>query len=45
MLPYTKKVVTNIRKVDGDNAFWIFFWTCVLTLASILFSLWIMLGG
>ena len=45
LLPYTKKVVTEIDKVGGDNAFWIFFWTCVLTLVSILFSLWIMLGG
>jgi hypothetical protein len=45
ILPYKKKVIVQIDKVGGDNAFWIFFWTCVLTLASILFSLWIMLGG
>lgn len=44
-LPYRKKVIKSIRqKIEGDDAIWVFLWTCVLTLASILFSLWIMLG-
>lgn len=45
LIPYKKKVMVFFKKIDSDNAFWVFFWTCVGTLVSIGFSLFIMLSG
>lgn len=45
LIPYKKKVLVSFKKVDSDNSFWIFFWTCGLTLVSIGFSLFVVLSG
>lgn len=45
LIPYKKRVMVSFKKVDGDNSFWIFFWTVGATLVSIVFSLWVMLSG
>lgn len=41
-ITYRKRVVTSVEHISGDNQFWVFFWTCALTLVSIAISIVIM---
>ena len=42
-LKWKKRVVTSVQHIeDSDWHFWIFFWTCILTIVSIVLSLFIM---
>lgn len=42
-LKWKKRVVSSVQNIeDSDWHFWIFFWTCILTIASIGLSLFVM---